>query len=438
MIPRQWMRVAAVLTFVATNLSVSNACAVQEPGPGVVQALLVGDSKSSLGESVKDDISRLSRALSSAFEDHPSRLRIHPPLTGSAVSASAITSFLKGLESGREDTLFFYFVGHGDVRTELGHVLLFTNPDETGRKSLRRVDLIAEMKAKNPRLIVVLTDCCGRRAGILPANLGRSLSTLRAPDELPPTAEAPSKSGPPRPKWAVAGCLFLQHRGVVDINSCCPAQVALRNDPDQGAIWTGAFAGLLDRSNFRLVDKNNDGFIAWDEFYPELDRRAQQSFASLQLSLMQTIRWAQKQRLDPEDVLSEDEKQALFQATQKTWTFSILPFLRVGVRVVDSSNGLRLAEVYPGTPASSVQGLKQGVAIVGVGDNEVSNERDFARAVDASPGNRPLVLKVKEPGTGGARSVSIELRDNHIMAGVRSPVTATLPGAPVTPPLRRQ
>ena len=133
--------------------------------------------------------------------------------------------------------------------------------------------------------------------------------------------------------------------------------------------------------------------------------------------------------IDPEDALSEDEKQAVLQPTQKIWTCSVLPYLRVGVRVLDSPGGLKLKEIYLGTPASTAQGLKKGDTIVGVGDKLVQNEREFLLAVDATPGGKPIVLKVKEPGTVQPRAVPVKLRDNEVPADVR------LPSAPpVTPP----
>jgi Caspase domain len=405
---REITRFATSLTLIFIPLVVSSrAFAFQEPAPGVIHALLVADSDSSLGDSVKHDVSQLTRALTLAFQEHPSRLRLHSPLLGSAVTVSAIESFFNDLRSGPEDTLFFYFSGHGEVRPELGHVLNFANPDEKERKILPRFELLALLKAKNPRLTVVLTDCC---------------SAIRRPPVVA-AAEARVEVHPP-PAWAVAGCLLLQHRGVVDITASCPGQAAWPNQVDGGGILTGAFAGLLDRYNVYSLDKNKDGFVEWNEFYPVLEKRTQSGFSFLQFLLWQMRQRAIRQKQDPDDVLSEDQKQASEQPTQKTWTCSILPFLRVGVRVVDSGNGLTLEEIYPGTPASTASGLKQGDTIVGVGDTPVRNEKEFLLAVDANPGDKPLMLKVREAGASLARTVTIALRDNELPPGVRRwPVT---------------
>jgi Caspase domain len=411
---------ATTLILIWSALAVSTrAFASQEPASGVIHALLVGDSDSSLGDSVTRDVAALGGALRSAFIAHPRLVQLHV-LTSSHATAAAIESFLKDLNSGPDDTLLVFFSGHGEVRPEVGHVLNFTNPDEKGRKILPRDDLLGLMKAKNPRLIVLLTDCC---------------STIRQ-RHVAPAPRAPGLGGPP--KWAVAGCLLLQHRGVVDITASCPGQPAWPNSLGIGGLFTESLVELLDASNLELLDQNKDGFVEWDEFYPELQKHTQQGFVFLQHALKQKLQLASKSNSNPEDALSEDENLALRQPTQKSWTFSILPFLRVGVRVADSPEGLRLEEIYAGTPASMAQGLQAGCTIVGVADTPVQNEREFVRAVDASPGDMPLVFKLKGPGDAPPRTVTVALRDNEIPPGVIFPVAPTPPRARVAPPAGRR
>jgi hypothetical protein len=411
------MRVAATLALISSGLLVPKGFAFQEPATGVIHALLVADTDSSLGDSVKADVERLSAALTSAFLDQPSRLRLDSPLTGSSVTVSAIESFFNDVKSGPDDTLLFYFSGHGEVRSELGHVLNFTNPDKNGRKVLPRFSLLSLMKAKRPRLVVVMTDCC---------------SAIRRSSPVAPAAQAPGLEVPP-PRWAVAGCLFLQHRGVVDITASCPGQAAWPDSSGVGGIFTESFVGLLERYSWHFLDINKDGFVDWNEFYPALEKRAQQSFANLQYSLKDKKQRLIRNGADPDDALSEDENQAILQTTQKSWTFSILPFLRVGVRVLDGPLGLKLEEIYPGTPASEAPGLKRGDIIVGIGEQPVRNESEFLRAVDATSGDKPLVLKVKEPGAAGPRTITINLRDNDIPANVQRLLTPIFPATAPAP-----
>ncbi len=175
-------------------------------------------------------------------------------------------------------------------------------------------------------------------------------------------------------------------------------------------------------SSFHVLDKNKDGFIEWNEFYLELEKQTQQAFGSLQCDLLERKRLSP----DPENALSEEETQAILQPTQTIWTSSILPFLRVGVRVLDSPSGLRLEELYPGTPASAVPGLQVGDTIVGVGDKAVRNEAEFLRAVDATPGDKELILRVSDPRSAQTRAIAIRLRDNEIRAGVLRPLVPTV------------
>jgi C-terminal processing protease CtpA/Prc len=154
--------------------------------------------------------------------------------------------------------------------------------------------------------------------------------------------------------------------------------------------------------------------------------------------LQSDLKWRERAAVsngaDREDALSEEEKQALLQPTQKNWTCSVLPFLRLGVRVLDTPGGLRLEEIYPGTPAGAAEGLKPGDIIVGVGEKPVRDERGFLLAVDATPGDRPIVLRLKGPGADQPRAVAIKLRDNDVPADVRIPPA---PAVAPAPPARR-
>ena len=398
------MRIAAALLFFFAACLVSSAQGFQAPwSSGVIHALLVADSDSNLGDSVLQDVRMLGGALEKAFEEHSSRLHLEKR-EGKSVKASEILSWFRNLNPNPDDTLLFYYSGHGEIRPDLGHVLALTNA-ENGNKLLPRSDILSELKSKKTRLVVVLTDCC---------------STIRPPIPIPapqPPAEAELVAPPP---WAVAGCLFLQHRGVVDITASCPGQAAWPAawpESSGGGIFTGTFADLLDPHNLHSLDKNKDGFIEWNEFYPELEKRTQQDFVRLQSSL----KARRKQSVMPEEALSEDEKKAVLQPTQKIWTCSVLPFLRVGVRVLDSPGGLKLEEIYPGTPASTAQRLKKGDTIVGVGDKLVQNEREFLLAVDGTPGDKPIVLKVRESRAAPPHTVTLHLRDNDVPADVRLP-----------------
>ena len=368
------------------------------PSSGVIHALLVADSDSNLGASVLKDVRMLGGALEAAFEEHSSRLHLETR-TGKSVKASEILSWFRNLNPNADDTLLFYYSGHGEIRPDRGHVLALTNA-ENGNKLLPRSDILSELKSKKTRLVVVLTDCC---------------STIR-PTRIIITRPPPPAGFLPPPPWGVAGCLLLQHRGLVDINASCPGQEAwpvYTAVTAVGGIFTVNLSTLLNGNMVDSIDKNRDRFIEWNEFYQVLEKNTQQDFLGLQSSL--------KERKRGGDVLDGFEQQAVDQKTQKIWTCSVLPFLRVGVRVLDSSGGLKLEEIYPGTPASTAQGLKKGDTIVGVGDKLVQNEREFLLAVDAIPGDKPIVLKVQESRAAPPHTVTLHLRDNDVPADVRLP-----------------
>jgi hypothetical protein len=80
-------------------------------------------------------------------------------LTGRDVNPEHILAYYKGLQVAANETLLFYYSGHGGYHRNKGHFLALTHGP------LYRRDLLAAMQAQRPRLVVVLTDCCSNYAG---------------------------------------------------------------------------------------------------------------------------------------------------------------------------------------------------------------------------------------------------------------------------------
>lgn len=190
------------------------------------------------------------------------------------VSAGEIIASIKRLDLRkiRTRTLFVYYAGHGGTDPRTGHFLM------PGHAVLPRSTLLAEIRAKSPPLAILLTDCCSTR------------TTLTA---------FPAPMAPP-PERKVVENLFLQHRGVVDINASSyrPAEQLYQaafydpalgglftnsfvsifqplalppppdNVPDDEVLWPGETAGHARRFGKALLwehDRDKDGFLAWKE-----------------------------------------------------------------------------------------------------------------------------------------------------------------------------
>lgn len=80
-------------------------------------------------------------------------------MTGKQVTPDKILAYYKNLKFDANEALLFYYSGHGGFHLKKGHFLALTHG------KLYRADLIAAMTASQPRLCVLLTDCCSNYAG---------------------------------------------------------------------------------------------------------------------------------------------------------------------------------------------------------------------------------------------------------------------------------
>ena len=120
------------------------ASAAPHPELRKVHALLVVDTLSDLGESVKVDGERIDHLLSNNCRKTGPRSGV---LTGKDVNADAILSYYRGLKVGRDDALFFYYAGHGATDPQKGHFLAL---QELGAKPLLRADCAGRCRSTNP------------------------------------------------------------------------------------------------------------------------------------------------------------------------------------------------------------------------------------------------------------------------------------------------
>src|SRR5262249_3775900 len=165
---------------------------------------------------------------------------------GAEVRRANILSYIANLPSTPNDTLFVFYGGHGALTADKGHCLALTNAASVQEKYLARSEVLKAMEARKPALQVLITDCC---ADIKP--------------HVVPNADtaAPLKEG----SWLVVQNLFMQHQGVVDINSCSPGELAVGFagvDKKYGGVFTRCFGELICKKVEEL-DADGDGFVHW-------------------------------------------------------------------------------------------------------------------------------------------------------------------------------
>ncbi len=240
-----------------------------------VHALLVVDTLSGLGDSVKIDGERIDHLLSDRLPKDRAEIVV---LTGKDVNANAILSYFHSLKVGRDDALFFYYAGHGATDPQKGHFLAL---QDLAAKPLLRADLLRAMQEHQPGLVVIMTDCCSTRF-----SLGKTRRIL--PDKGTAASIDP-----------VLRCLLYQSRGVVDITAA--SGDASFGDDHEGGIFTRSFAKLVE-DGIAGSDANRDGFVSWPEFFSRLQSRTEGIF----------ITWAQHQRARGEEVDQTSQKPMAF------------------------------------------------------------------------------------------------------------------------------
>jgi hypothetical protein len=252
------------------------ATAASPPELRKVHALLVVDTLSDLGESVKIDGERVDHLLSNNLPRDRVEIRV---LTGKDVKADAILAYYRDLKVGPDDALFFYYAGHGATDPRKGHFLAL---QELNARPLLRADLRRAMQEHQPGLIVLLTDCCS--------------TVYKLPGKSRRVYE---DEGAARTMQPVLRCLLYQSRGVVDITAST-GNASFGDDHD-GGIFTRTFDRLV-RAGIAPSDADRDGFVTWPEFFSRLQAETEGVF----------VTWAQHQRARGEDVDQTSQKPHAF------------------------------------------------------------------------------------------------------------------------------
>ena len=258
------------------------------------------------------------------------------------------------------DVLIFYYAGHGATDPRIGHFF------QTSGGDLPRSAPCAAILRRQPRLAVMLTDCCSSAARFRP----------------PKTAPAPGAAAPAAPPGMskLMRCLFFEHRGLVDITGATYDARTGKGEfgwyGPQGGVFTTALTDALLFTPFEEIDASRDGFVTWTEF----DR-------AVRKIELQTFRRYKQDRLREAATSPEDDKKTvkllLDQPGQTPQAFSLGvaeggspagEYLagNLGVyyelKPYQATSGARVTRPsVPGSPAASI-GLEPGDMIVSLDD----------------------------------------------------------------------
>jgi len=371
-----WLLLIPGIVVLANRAGLPAQPPAANPRAPKLYALLVIDPDKDLKPHLEQDRKNLERILREAFETRPNRL-VLKVLEGTQASPQGVFDHYDDLKSNKivnpEDTLLFYYTGHGGTLPRQGHVLAMT----AGR--LRRQELETKMQALNARLTVVLTDACSN---------------------IPENTRARRIKPPPKATWPVIDCLFFHHEGLTSINACQTGALAACYDDDQGQPKGGCFTlGLVPllcakKQNLRAKPlapvSAADDFVTWETFARRLQSDTNSIYqvtrdAVLKVSPTDPI--AKQATQTPE--LYSLARKAPQEIVDKRWLFGA-DF----TRAFDAKNKVDvvyLSKVYLNTPADKA-GFQKGDIIVAVDERTVSKPEDCVWEIEHSEGRITLTF----------------------------------------------
>lgn len=225
-----------------------------------LHAVLVGDISPSTGfgkyvSAIKSDLLGMSTTLEENMPKSRISLYYLEIQDDESSSPDVIREMLREMKVKDNDTILFYYSGHGAVDDQGQYLAL-------AQGKLYRKELLKLLTAKGARLVTVITDCCNTRSD----GYVYTAPYFEIPDRQNPTPLFQN--------------LFFNTRGLVDINSSSPGESAFfapyREDEatgrrgSDGSIFTGAWLHWI------YQEKQNKR--SWEEMVRAVSLKVHKSF----------------------------------------------------------------------------------------------------------------------------------------------------------------
>ncbi|MDR0338302.1 MAG: PDZ domain-containing protein [Planctomycetaceae bacterium] len=288
---------------------------------------------------------------------------------------SDIFKTVDSLDISNEDTLVFYYSGHGAFDRQNQQQFL-----QLSLGNVYRSELLKHIVQKSPRLSILLTDCCNVQVDSVARERQSEITVF--PQEISPLFKS----------------LFIYCKGVVDITSSKLGEYSFCDNKkvgNRGSCFTYPLVDLMK------VNKDN-AQMDWNQLITELSTKVDEAFKELYPNghtpsgqMSQTIVAADypgKNLPSPPAVTdSSDEKKSY----------------RFGVRAAQhQGGGMRMLEIISDSPAER-SGLEVGDVILEINGKTINTEQDYSDAVDAS--GKKMQVKLINIRDGKTMTPTIEL-----------------------------
>lgn len=268
-------------------------------------------------------------------------------LADAEASPESVRAALAKLRPESNDTVLFYYTGHGGIDDRGSHFLM------PGGK-LYRDEVRATLQHVKPRLAVMLTDCCNSRSDGLAIGVR---DVFRSPEVISPLCRS----------------LLIEPSGLVDINSSAPGESAFFSEEHKGSIFT--------QTALMWFKERREQTVTWSNFMDDV---------SVRVHLLFRERFPQGASI---------AKGGAVQGDQNVFAYDYIGRpadreLRAGLVVRDHRDGGALIlEAKADSPAAAAYDLAtqayvtlptQGV-VKSINGRTVADAGDFLKAVDESP-----------------------------------------------------
>ncbi|MDR3109166.1 MAG: PDZ domain-containing protein [Planctomycetaceae bacterium] len=306
------------------------------------------------------------------FEANIPQKQLHiEVLTNDGLKKENLLKFIDDLKISNEDTVVFYYSGHGayDAANQM-QILQISTGD------MYRNDITERIKQKSARLSVILTDCCNVK--VEPMAKKRQVSEKFFAKEMSP----------------LFGSLFIYCKGTVDITSSKIGEFSgcdNRKIDNRGSCFTYPFVEILQ------INRDN-AQMDWKKIVDELSVKTNNAFRE---SFPNGVQGQMTQTVVAFDfpgkfIIPVPNSPAEIGGEKKGYRF--------GVRATPNKDGgMKMLEIITDSPAQR-SGLEAGDIITEINGKPINTEKEYSDAVDSSD----KVMNVK----------LINIRDGKVMSAV--------------------